>query len=398
MTEPQKLSAMLLLNTSEPSTYEESIRELGFNVYSWAIQVVVLFVLFIFGFIGNITVFILLLRRKLAISSTIRHLILNLVMADLFVVNFCILTLAIWHYTVEWLAGDFVCRLSKFMQMFSLYASTFIIVVISIDRCMAVVAPISRLKVDKYGRRNSHKMVVGAWMLAGLFSVPQAIIFKVQQAPTEIVFYQCVTFGSYTETWQEPLYTSFTLCVNFLFPFVIIITCYTLILHRLSTSQRSQTGNGGLQADHQHSHQQLFSQLSAPDDHRKQSVPCYSYVMEKSPFPSAHHHQWNYNISQRSAKLRKARATSLCLSVLIVLTFVICWGPYYVRMVGSFIWEAATDENVDNVVFFFGMSNSVINPLIYATPRLFRLCSSSGPSAPTLVTPPPPRPRRLLSL
>lgn len=161
-------------NVMANATYEESIATLGYDSLNWTVQVTVLFVLFIAGFIGNISVLYMLIRRKLVVSSTIRLLIFNLVVADLFVVNFCILTLAVWHYTVEWLAGDFLCRFSKFLQMFSLYASTFMVVVISVDRCIAVVAPMCRLGAKQYNRN----MIMLAWMSAGIFSVPQVSVFR----------------------------------------------------------------------------------------------------------------------------------------------------------------------------------------------------------------------------
>ncbi|OWA52469.1 putative Gonadotropin-releasing hormone receptor [Hypsibius exemplaris] len=321
-------------------TYEDSIKELGFDLTSWKIKVAVLSSMFIVGFAGNMTIFIMLLRKRLAVSQAIRQLILNLLIADLFVVNFCILTLAIWHYTVEWLAGDFMCRFSKFMQMFSLYASTFIIVVISLDRCIAIASPLGAMGKKVVNQR----MITTAWILAGLFSIPQAVIFKVERAPIEEEFYQCVTFGSYTAPWQEAVYTTFTLFVNFIIPLVTIVLCYALILYKLFAGGRL---------------------LAVDESCRKGST---SSCLKDYPALSNGqqiHYSWNPSLTLRYAKLRKARTTSFWISMLIVMAFVVCWGPYYVRMVGSFLWEKTTDEHVDNFVFFFGMSNSVINPLIY---------------------------------
>ena len=35
------------------------------------------------------------------------------------------------YYTVEWVLGNVVCKIFKFMQMFSLYLSTFIMALIA---------------------------------------------------------------------------------------------------------------------------------------------------------------------------------------------------------------------------------------------------------------------------
>jgi len=45
--------------------------------------------------------------------------------------------------TVQWYAGNFVCKLVKYLQLFGLYLSTYIVVVIAIDRCCAVLDPLS---------------------------------------------------------------------------------------------------------------------------------------------------------------------------------------------------------------------------------------------------------------
>lgn len=65
-------------------------------------------------------------------------LILHLSVADLLVTVFCLGGEAIWSYTVAWLAGNLACKLFKFAEMFSLYLSTFVLVLIGVDRFLAV--------------------------------------------------------------------------------------------------------------------------------------------------------------------------------------------------------------------------------------------------------------------
>ena len=55
------------------------------------------------------------------------------------------------------------------MQVFGLYQSTYIVVIISIDRCIAILDPISK-------NRGPHKvkiMIGIAWILSTVFSLPQ---------------------------------------------------------------------------------------------------------------------------------------------------------------------------------------------------------------------------------
>ena len=67
-----------------------------------------------------------------------------LAMPDLLTVSFCprgpqvtciLMPVEIgWAATVQWLAGDFMCRVLLFLRVFGLYLSNFILVCISIDR------------------------------------------------------------------------------------------------------------------------------------------------------------------------------------------------------------------------------------------------------------------------
>jgi gonadotropin-releasing hormone receptor len=56
----------------------------------------------------------------------------------------------------------------------------------------------------------------------------------VERAPICADFFQCVTFGAYTEAWQEVAYTMSTLCIMFLIPLIIIISCYITIFIKIS--------------------------------------------------------------------------------------------------------------------------------------------------------------------
>ncbi|KAA0187843.1 hypothetical protein HAZT_HAZT005002, partial [Hyalella azteca] len=97
-------------------------------------------------------------------------LILHMAIADIFVTLACLLVETIWTYTVEWLAGDFLCKLAKYLQMFSLYASTFVLVLVGLDRLVAVRFPMQRAKTLSY----CDAAVFIAYVTAAVLSIPQA--------------------------------------------------------------------------------------------------------------------------------------------------------------------------------------------------------------------------------
>lgn len=132
------------------------------------IKTIVLSAMFVISLIGNTATLTQMFRMRRR-RSTINTLIMNLAVADLIVTFFCNVTDAVWASTVQWLAGNAMCKIVKFLQVFGLYLSTYITVIISIDRCYAILDPMSRNSAPKRVR----SLIILAWICSALFSLPQ---------------------------------------------------------------------------------------------------------------------------------------------------------------------------------------------------------------------------------
>ena len=140
---------------------------------AYMIKTILLSVLFLISFIGNTATLIQMYRVRKR-RSTINTLIVNLAIADLIVTFFAMAAEAIWATTVQWLAGNVVCKLVRFIQGFGFSLSTYVTVVISLDRCCVIMDPISRNKAPQRVR----VMVAVSWFLSALFSIPQVSLQK----------------------------------------------------------------------------------------------------------------------------------------------------------------------------------------------------------------------------
>ena len=150
--------------------YSYALQHPTFNEMS-LIKTIVLSAMFVISLVGNTATLVQMFRMRRR-RSTINTLIMNLAVADLFVTFFCNVTDAVWASTVQWLAGNAMCKLVKFLQVFGLYLSTYIIVIISIDRCYAILDPMSRNSAPKRVR----VLIILAWIISALFSSPQVSI------------------------------------------------------------------------------------------------------------------------------------------------------------------------------------------------------------------------------
>ncbi|XP_029045197.1 cardioacceleratory peptide receptor isoform X2 [Osmia bicornis bicornis] len=169
-------------------------------------QFTVLWLLFAMIVVGNIAVLIGLLwgkRRKTRMDFFIKQ----LAFADLLVGLISVLTDIIWRTTVTWHAGNVACKLIRFMQAVVTYSSTYVLVALSIDRYDAITRPMNF--TGRWWRARA--LVIGAWSLSALFSVP--IIFLYEEKRIQWRIYMSLV--------------SFTL---FIAPALIIGGCYAVIV------------------------------------------------------------------------------------------------------------------------------------------------------------------------
>ncbi|GIX71783.1 gonadotropin-releasing hormone receptor [Caerostris darwini] len=123
----------------------------------------------VFSFVGNVSTLVSIIKIGRLGSSTVYMLLSQLAIADLLVTLFCILAEGLWTLSVEWYGGNLMCKMVKFMQMFALYLSTFVLVLIGFDRLCAVRFPMHRAHAKKHVRRG----IACIWILSGIFSTPQ---------------------------------------------------------------------------------------------------------------------------------------------------------------------------------------------------------------------------------
>ncbi|KOB72148.1 Neuropeptide receptor A21, partial [Operophtera brumata] len=266
---------------------------------STVIRASVLSAMAVLSFFGNLATIISIRRGKRGRGrarpswTAIYSLIFQLSVADLLVTVFCIAGEAAWSFAVQWYAGNYICKLFKFLQMFALYLSTFILVLIGVDRWLAVKYPMKSMGTAT----RSGKLVILAWVLSVILSIPQAVIFSEAKGPFVEEFYQCVTHGFYTERWQEQAYTTLSLIFMFLLPLVI-----------------------------------LSQKVFKPEVRRPAKPQYFSPDMN------------------RRRLIDRAKMKSLRMSVVIVVAFLLWWTPYYVMMLIFTFWNP--DKNVKSQKVF----------------------------------------------
>ncbi|XP_034016938.1 putative gonadotropin-releasing hormone II receptor [Thalassophryne amazonica] len=280
------------------------------------VRVIITFILCGTSMICNLAVLWAAVTHKH--KSHVRVLIINLIAADLLVTFIVMPVDAAWNMTVQWLAGDLACRVLMFLKLQAMYSCAFVTVVISLDRQSAILNPLS---ISTACKRNRIMLMV-AWTMSTLLSIPQMFIFHSVSITSPKNFTQCTTKGSFITHGQETAYNMFTFSCLFLLPLIIMIMCYSRIFIQISRQMTTQS-------------------LSS-------SEPCLRCSKNNIP---------------------KARMRTLKMSIIIVICFIVCWTPYY--LLGLWYWffpddlEGKVSHSLTHILFIFGLFNTCLDPIIY---------------------------------
>ncbi|XP_010133613.1 PREDICTED: C-C chemokine receptor type 4 [Buceros rhinoceros silvestris] len=180
---------------------------------------------FLVGLTGNILVVVVLCKYKRLKSMTDVYL-LNLAISDLLFV----VSLPFWSYfTVDqWVFGTAWCKIISWIYLVGFYSGIFFIMLMSIDRYLAIVRAVFSLKARTtfYGVVTS--LIV--WLVALSASAPE-LVFR--ESFNEHNYTTCKPRypGNFT-TWK----VFSTLEINILgllIPFVVMTFCYSMIIKTL---------------------------------------------------------------------------------------------------------------------------------------------------------------------
>uniref|UniRef100_A0A182TLI8 G-protein coupled receptors family 1 profile domain-containing protein n=1 Tax=Anopheles melas TaxID=34690 RepID=A0A182TLI8_9DIPT len=88
-----------------------------------------------------------LVAANQSMRSTTNLLIINLAAADLLFVVFCVPFTAVDYVLPEWPFGEYWCKFVQYMIVVTAHASAYTLVLMSLDRFLAVVHPITSMSI-----------------------------------------------------------------------------------------------------------------------------------------------------------------------------------------------------------------------------------------------------------
>ncbi|XP_007435449.1 leukotriene B4 receptor 1 [Python bivittatus] len=196
-----------------------------------SIGIAVLSLAFILGFPGNAFVVwtAICWVRKRTVTCL---LILHLAIADLAV----LLTAPIFLRFLsakKWEMGEAICQICYYICGVSMYASVYLIALMSLDRCLAVSKPFISQKIRT---RSTIRLLVFAIWVASLFLAAPSLVYR--KVVTRNGTAYCTL--CHKEDKELVFHNLFETITGFLLPFVIVVYSYATISQRLKDTRFRQ--------------------------------------------------------------------------------------------------------------------------------------------------------------
>ncbi|XP_068163005.1 arg8-vasotocin receptor-like [Antennarius striatus] len=291
------------------------------------LEIAVLSLAFAAAVAGNAGV-LLAVRKSRRKPSRVHLFMRHLSLADLVVAFFQVLPQLCWEVTFRFHGPDFLCRAVKQLQVFGMFASTYVTVVMTLDRCAAICHPLRALQQSA---RRARVMIGCAWGCSLVLSAPQCFIFSLSEVRPGSGVFDC--WGHFVEPWGARAYVTWMTVGIFLVPVLVLVTCYGFICRAIWRNLRCKSRKGARVEEEEPG--------ARGDFLRRSSVGGIS-----------------------RAKLRTVKMTFV-----IVLAYVTCWAPFFTVQMWSvwdhtFSWDDSENAAVTLSALLASL-NSCCNPWIY---------------------------------
>ncbi|MEQ2213071.1 hypothetical protein XENOCAPTIV_009278, partial [Xenoophorus captivus] len=294
------------LKPDEPAELRQSLNIMSLIVYSLA---------FVLGVLGNgVVIWVTGFKMKKTVNTVW---FLNLAMADFLFTAFLPLSVTYTAMDFHWPFGKFMCKLNTTISFLNMFASVYILVVISVDRCVSVVWP-----VWSQNHRNVRKasyVSLCVWALALILSAPYFVFRDTGPSYENENIINC--FNNFAlsddsenrsvaelQLFRHKVMSITRFLLGFVIPFSVIVSCYAVIIHHL---RRNRT---------------LASQSSRP----------------------------------------------IKIIAAIIITFFLCWAPFHILGLIELVSHIINHETLIHIIMIgvpiatsLAFLNSCLNPLLY---------------------------------
>ncbi|XP_074593855.1 allatostatin-A receptor-like isoform X2 [Brevipalpus obovatus] len=213
------------IDSQSPISVEENakLQELSY-LLSIIVPIIYASIVFI-GLVGNSLVVVVVIC-DLQMRSTTNILIFNLAIADLLFIIFCVPFTAVDYAMEHWPFGDLWCKIVQYLIFISAYASIYTLVMMSLDRFLAVVHPVPSMSIRT--EKNAYRAIFFLWIAIIVFCVPILFIHRTESETGDESASMCSAGQEYAPMFWITFFLS-----SYAIPLSLTFILYIFMLKRL---------------------------------------------------------------------------------------------------------------------------------------------------------------------
>ncbi|KAM9334896.1 arg8-vasotocin receptor-like [Symphorus nematophorus] len=293
------------------------------------LEITVLSLAFVAAVVGNVSV-LLAMQRTRRKPSRVHLFMKHLSLADLVVAFFQVLPQLCWEVTFRFYGPDPLCRIVKHLQVLGMFASTYMMVMMTLDRYIAICHPLQTLQQPT---QRAHIMIGSTWLVSLALSCPQYFIFSLSEVRPGSAVYDC--WGHFVEPWGLRAYITWITAGIFVVPVVVLVFCYGFICRTIWRNLKYKT--------------------------RRRSVGAVAEATKSGIL--------GRNSVSSVSTISRAKLRTVKMTFVIVVAYVVCWTPFFTVQMWSvwdetFSWDDSENATVTLSALLASL-NSCCNPWIY---------------------------------
>uniref|UniRef100_A0AAV2K4H6 Galanin receptor type 1 n=1 Tax=Knipowitschia caucasica TaxID=637954 RepID=A0AAV2K4H6_KNICA len=324
------------------------------------ISLLIFALIFTLGVLGNTLVITVLARTKPGQPrSTTNIFILNLSVADLSYLLFCVPFQSTIYVLPTWVLGAFICKFIHYFFTVSMLVSIFTLSAMSVDRYVAIVH--ARKSSSIRVARHAALGVLLIWTLSLAMASPVAHFQSIVEREDNNTY--C------WEVWPDQHRKVYVLCTfvfGYLLPLLLISVCYAKVLNHLHKKLKNGSKKSELSKRKTELDQTELDQFELDQSELDQSE------LDQTELDQSELDQTELDQSEldqtEAGQLPSSPQTALTVLVVVVV-FCLSWLPHHV----VHLWVEFGSFPLNQASFVFRMvahslaySNSSVNPVIYA--------------------------------
>ncbi|UJR14844.1 hypothetical protein I4U23_001829 [Adineta vaga] len=250
--------------------------EIEYSSYLRLILVTIFLAIIGIGLFGNCLVLLSMTTNRLKIRRSSTNLLLvNMSCADLLILIFNIFDVLQFafdhHWPTAWYLGLSLCKLVRFVQVLGCYVSVQTLLVISIERYIAIVYPTKLSQINR--RKRLYFIILLIWLIGFLTALPNLYLLKLHPFYNRSHYFICGLSDQWTDSHLTMFYKYTESILFFFLPafiqtIIYIIICYKIFLvdrvvqaqSHIQQVQEKKT----IESHHQYSDLKLSSSIPSP--------------------------------------------------------------------------------------------------------------------------------------